>query len=255
MRCEDVIRELAAPVDGQDAAALADHLDNCSACAEWSTRMASWDRLWNATRPVEPAPEVWDAVWNRLEGALDRSPSRSREAVESNLPAQTPHAPLRIAPTSAAAEIRPARRSVEVQRGTGPGAWRFGSISRRQRVLIATAAAAVVLVSIGLKALTAPSHRDVPQVAQVTLPGGTVAPVLAPPAIATVDIDEGQLVVIRSADPRIADAASVVVINRYEPDAGIDPFNGVVIDPWYLMFNIVESMTNPVVASLDLPGR
>lgn len=255
MRCEDVIRELAAPVDGQDAAALADHLDNCSACAEWSARMASWDRLWNATRPVEPAPEVWDAVWDRIERSLDQAPARTREVAESIPSAQPPHVPLRIAPNTIAAENRSVRRPVEVPRGTASDDFvPFWSGLRREYLLIATAAA-ILLMMVGLYTFDSPSRRDGPQIAQVTLPGGPVAPVAAPPPIATVDIDEGQLVVIRSADPRLADAASVVVINRYEPDAGIDPFNGVVIDPWYLMFNIVESMTNPVVASLDLPER
>lgn len=254
MRCEDVIRELAAPIDGQDAAALAEHLDNCSACAEWSARMVSCDRLWGMTRPDEPAPEVWDAVWDRLERSLNQAPARTREVAGATPSAQSPHTPLRIAPISAAAENRSVRRPVEVQRGTASDFVTFWSGSRRERVLIA-AAAILLLANVGFRTLTAPSHRDGLQVAQVALPGGSPAPVVAPPAVATVDIDEGQLVVIRSADPRLDDDPSVVVINRYEPDAGIDPFNGVVIDPWYLMFNIVESMTNPVVASLDLPGR
>jgi hypothetical protein len=216
--------------------------------------MASCDHLWNLTRPIEPASEVWDTIWNRLEQSLDQVPARTREVAESTPPAQSPHVPLRIAPISVAAENRSVRRPVEVQRGAASDFVPFWSGSRRERVLIA-AAAILLLANVGFRALTAPSHRDGLQVAQVTLPGGPVAPLDAPPAIATVDIDEGQLVVIRSADPRLDDDPSVVVINRYEPDAGIDPFNGVVIDPWYLMFNIVESMTNPVVASLDLPGR
>jgi hypothetical protein len=254
MRCEDVIRELAAPGDGLDAAALADHLDNCSACAEWSARMASWDRLWNSTRPVEPAPDVWDAMWGRLERSLDRSPAGAREPVGSGILTQSPHAPLRIAPTSGVAENRPALRSVEVQRGTvSQDSIPFWNGSRREYLRIA--AAAVILMMVGLFTFNSPSRRDGPVVAQVSIPGGPVAPSIDPPSIDTVNIDEGQLVVIRSADPRVGDEASVVVINRYEPDAMIDPFNGVVIDPWYVMFNMVESMTNPVVASLDLPGR
>ena len=66
MRCEDVIRELAAPTDTRDAASLAEHLSRCPSCAAWAERAARLDHLWEVTQPAEPTPEVWDNVWAQV---------------------------------------------------------------------------------------------------------------------------------------------------------------------------------------------
>ena len=63
MHCDELIRELAVPTDDRDSAAVAEHLANCPSCAGWARRDAQFDRLWNATRPLEPSPQVWDTVW------------------------------------------------------------------------------------------------------------------------------------------------------------------------------------------------
>ena len=76
MRCVDVIRELAAPTDTQDAAALADHLSHCTSCAAFAERAARLDRLWEATRPAEPTPEVWYNLWLQVAHSLDSSASQ-----------------------------------------------------------------------------------------------------------------------------------------------------------------------------------
>jgi hypothetical protein len=76
MRCVDVIQELAAPSDTQDAAAMADHLRHCSSCAAFADHSARLDRLWEATRPSEPAPEVWDNLWSQLAHSLEESSSQ-----------------------------------------------------------------------------------------------------------------------------------------------------------------------------------
>jgi hypothetical protein len=76
MRCVDVIQELAAPRDMQDAAALADHLRHCSSCATFADRAGRLDRLWEATRPSEPTTDVWDSLWSQLTHSLERTTSQ-----------------------------------------------------------------------------------------------------------------------------------------------------------------------------------
>ena len=71
MRCEDVIRELAAPTDMRDAAASADHLSRCPSCAALADRAARLDRLWEATRPSEPRPRSGIACGRKLAHSLD----------------------------------------------------------------------------------------------------------------------------------------------------------------------------------------
>ncbi len=70
MKCEEVIRELAVPTDDRDSTALAEHLSECRACSQWAQRAGQLDRLWDLTRPQEPSPEVWDALWAKVTSAL-----------------------------------------------------------------------------------------------------------------------------------------------------------------------------------------
>ena len=71
MHCDEVIRELVVPTDDRDSATVAEHLANCPSCAGWAERDAQFDRLWNATRPIEPSPQVWGTVWARIASSLD----------------------------------------------------------------------------------------------------------------------------------------------------------------------------------------
>ena len=71
MRCDDVIRELAVPTDDRDTAALASHLANCGNCADWAQKDSQFERLWDATRPVEPSAQLWDEVWSHVAASLD----------------------------------------------------------------------------------------------------------------------------------------------------------------------------------------
>jgi len=71
MRCDEVIRELAAPTDDRDETLLAAHLAGCSSCADWARRAALLDQLWDATRPSEPSAEAWDTVWANMTRALE----------------------------------------------------------------------------------------------------------------------------------------------------------------------------------------
>jgi hypothetical protein len=73
MRCDEVIRELAAPSENRDEFALAHHLADCKNCADWADRSARLDRLWDATRPAVPPQEAWDSVWSSVRANLERS--------------------------------------------------------------------------------------------------------------------------------------------------------------------------------------
>lgn len=81
MRCDDVIRELAAPSGSVDQAAISDHLTRCGECAAWVERDAKLDRIWDVTRPEPPAPEAWESIWARATEAVDRE-----LATEANSP-------------------------------------------------------------------------------------------------------------------------------------------------------------------------
>ncbi|MBX6314121.1 MAG: hypothetical protein IRY99_14580, partial [Isosphaeraceae bacterium] len=70
MRCDEVTRELAAPTSGPDPAALARHLAACPRCSAWAEASERLDRLWDATRPVEP-PAAFETVWGRVTQATD----------------------------------------------------------------------------------------------------------------------------------------------------------------------------------------
>jgi hypothetical protein len=72
MRCIDVMEGLATP-HGPDSAAVTEHLTHCPSCAEWARQGARLDRLWEATRPDEPAPETWTTVWAEVSQALDQA--------------------------------------------------------------------------------------------------------------------------------------------------------------------------------------
>src|SRR5277367_5660174 len=103
MHCDKVIRELAVPTDDRDSAAVAEHLANCPACAGWAKNDAQFDRLWNATRPIEPSPQVWDTVWAHIASSLDSSTPAEFEAIPSpiaTLNGSVPHVerPLGLTP-------------------------------------------------------------------------------------------------------------------------------------------------------------
>ena len=71
MRCEDLTRELASPTGALSSAQMAEHLAACPACANWSRRASHVDRIWEATRPVEPSMDALDVLWTRASLELD----------------------------------------------------------------------------------------------------------------------------------------------------------------------------------------
>ena len=256
MRCEDVIRELAAPSDGKASAALAEHLENCPACAEWSARMASFDRLWAQTGPAEPTDVQWNAVWNLISLNLDASSSRPCDLSETILPVQTPHSSIRISPVHNFDGSNEVLKTSEIQRGiVGPVqspllAW-YRSKSPRQRIFINySAAAAAAVYMLAFFSLLRLDHGRLNHPAPVNAPlaysqvdqlhGGPVEPSFPSTVTGPVDIEEGELVIIRTQDSQRAEGLSEYELSRSEPDDGIDI--------WYVMFNAIESMANPVVA-------
>ena len=80
MRCDEVMRELNLPSDDRDDRAVAEHLAECEACARWSKHADKFNRLWDATRPLDPSIESWDRLWSSVTARIDGSP-----------PVSTPH--------------------------------------------------------------------------------------------------------------------------------------------------------------------
>src|SRR4051794_26183709 len=76
MRCSEVTRELSAPDGGTETADLERHLSACPDCSAWADRSAGLDRIWAATRPAEPPPAAFDALWARVSEAADAEPAR-----------------------------------------------------------------------------------------------------------------------------------------------------------------------------------
>lgn len=147
MRCDEVIRELAAPAADRDRADLADHLAGCPACAEWARRAEGLDTLWEATRPAEPSPAAWDAVWANIAQALPSSSSVRHEdpPMVGAAPSRNGSGPkILVHPgpvpvsTPAPAPASPGPRT----RGRG---WRFAAVG-----LVGLAQAAAILIALGL---------------------------------------------------------------------------------------------------------
>lgn len=224
MHCDEVIRELVVPTDDRDSAAVAAHLANCLSCAGWARRDAQFDQLWNATRPLEPSPQVWKTVWAHIASSLDSSTPAEFEAVASpvaNSNGSVSHLKetLGLTPVSSRSRTR-----------------NWAAIG-----LISLAQAAAVLLAVGWAWHNSPKSQE----AQVAI--ATHSPALSPDSATVanetalrsfpiVEIDAGRLVVIRMEDS----TAKVVDLT---PD-GISYS----VDDWFLVFNAVEAIAKPVVA-------
>jgi hypothetical protein len=263
MRCDEVIRELAVLTDERDSTLLAEHLACCPPCAAWAERAAGLDRLWAATRPQEPSSEVWDALWARLTPSLDASMPHELHAFAPSVPSQNgssangkTHFPRPL----------PSPRT-----------------HRRRWVaigLIGIAQAAAVLLAVGLswhslvptqppEVALAPELTSAPSISKSgaglpSLPESKgparsefVSVTVSSEAFPTV-IEEGRLVVIHAdSKPRkvllpIFSSHSTFLIQaegQIPTVVDLTP-EGVSygVDDWYLVFNSVESLTNPKVA-------
>ena len=203
MRCDEVMRELNLPSDDRDDRALAHHLAECKACARWSEHAARFNRLWDATRPVDPPTESWDRLWSSVTARLDHSG-----------PVTTPHSrpenPFASVGDAAPQSASPVTRS-----------WRgLAAIG-----LVGLAQAAALLLAVNLywnmsdKNVQPPRFSTSPDVVQRT----------APSLDSEVDVEWGQVLLIRSDGPKV----EKIDLALLEASSGEDP--------WYDLFNSVES--------------
>jgi len=220
MQCNEVIRELAAPSDDQDSIALAEHLAGCATCSEWAKCASQFDRLWEATRTPDPTPQAWETVWARIVESLD-----------SLTPIHVEH-PVAPAALRNGSTPRVAPSAAQPSPSSRPRPWSFAAVAS-----FGVAQAAAVLLVVGLVWQSFPLSQN----AQIAKRPG---PTLSAPTSSSVDaaslsieIEEGNLVVIRSEGQK----PEVLVLTSESSPFGIDD--------WLLMFNAVESMApNPVVA-------
>jgi hypothetical protein len=270
MHCDEVIKELATPADNRDSTALAAHIAGCPACADWANRAVQFDRLWEATRPVEPTADVWEAVWARIATSLD--PATSTE-LESSHTART--AVLNGSPPVVEVPLKGRRDS------TRSRPWNLAAIG-----LVGLAQAAAILLAVGLgwyHSSPSQTHQiaKFPDSTSFASNSESVVRIAIPEEGFPVVVDEGHLVVIHEgrqehkvvvpvfmanlailviqADgqaPKVIDHAPgrVVAANvkwwKKAPKAVDQAHEGGVffgVDDWYVMYNAVESMASPVV--------
>jgi hypothetical protein len=212
MRCVDVIEELAAP-HGPESAALTEHLAGCPRCAAWARQSARLDQLWEMTRPEEPSPATWSAVWSQATQSLDAVPSS------------------RLLPFAA----------------SRPHPWR-----RRAMLAFGIAQAAALLVGAWLVTRTDPGRPPVQNglaLNPASIKPGVTAPVPTPTRAANVvtvtttkgaeiDIDYGAQVMIHSGP----EGVTVVSRATYEGSGAVATLQSGPVDRNFEMFNIIEAM-------------
>jgi hypothetical protein len=251
MHCDEVVRELATPTSARDRAAMAEHLAACPDCAGWARRADQLDQLWEATRPDEPSPEAWDAVWTSIAQAL---PGTADSAAAGVHPSRNGSGPRIVAPPAPA-----------------PVASRPRGYSRRFAaiVLVGLAQAAAILVALGLAWQTPPRpdgpRTFKPDVADNSPPNPAPAlPVairVASPVKVDVEIHEGRLMLIPASGaswvvpdragamiPGIgglvrAEMAVAPVVDLTPPEMNFSS------DPGLVILNTIESIATPQVAA------
>ncbi len=231
MRCKEVINELAAPTGELDSAALSAHLSKCGACADWAKQAARFDRLWEATRPAEPAAETWDAMWARIADHVDSAPRAASELAS----ATALRASANGIGTSHRTEpaIRPFAESGPARR------WSWAAIGL---IGLAQAAGIVLAVGLALQGTGGDSHRH------MIARAADSPSAIASPADSAIEIEEGSVVVIQMD----GQAAKVVDLKpqavSYRLENRLRNLEGIRVDDWYVMFNQVESLHQPIVA-------
>ncbi len=207
MRCDEVMRELNLPSDDRDDRALARHLAECKSCARWAEHAAGFNRLWDATRPADPPTESWDRLWSSVTARLDHSG-----------PVTTPHS--RPENPFAAVGAAVPQHSSPITRS-----WRgLAAIG-----LVGLAQAAALFLAVNLYWNTSDKNVQPP-----FPPGPDVVRRTAPSLDSEVDVEEGQVILIRSEGPAV-DVSDLALL---------ETFNGE--DPWYVFFNRVESASTVV---------
>jgi len=198
MQCDEVMRELNLPGDDRHDQALAQHLAECQACARWAEHAARFNRLWDATRPADPSTESWDRLWSSVAARVDHSGPVAA-------PRSRPAHPFATVGDAAPEHSAPVTRS-----------WRgLAAIG-----LVGLAQAAALFFAVNLFWNTTGKNVRPDDVAQQT----------APSLDSVVDVEWGQVILIRSEGSKTVDITDL---------ASLGSSNGE--DPWYDLFNGVES--------------
>jgi hypothetical protein len=208
MRCDELMRRLDGQ-SGRDAGALADHLAVCQECASKVQQAPCWQWLWEATRPCEPTAETWDGLWGSVTARLDQPDLAQRDR-----------------PWSRGATAGDAARRL--------GRARLADRGGSRRALLAVmilAQAAAVLLALGWHFHGRPGAPEVPQ----NLPASTETSALAPGLDRVIDIEEGQVPLVRSSGSN----SEILDLSSLQP-----PSNGE--DPWLVFLNDVESASTAV---------
>ncbi len=212
MRCDEVMRELNLPSDDRDDRALAHHLAECKACARWSEHAARFHRLWFATRPVDPTTESWDRLWSSVTARLDHSGPVT-------IPHSRPENPFATIVEAAPQHSSPVARS-----------WRgLAAIG-----LVGLAQAAALFLAVNLFWNMTGNHVQ-PRWFSV---GPDVAQRTAPSLDSVVDVEWGQVPLIRSEGSKV-DITDLALLESSNGE-----------DPWYDLLNSAES-DSPVVAMTE----
>jgi hypothetical protein len=82
MSCEEISRELVVPTGAYEPKALDEHVSACPSCADWLDRSRQFDRLWEASRPVEPSYSTWGRLWAKVTEAADQAQQQTRPMPE-----------------------------------------------------------------------------------------------------------------------------------------------------------------------------
>ncbi len=234
MRCDDVVRELAAPTARRDRDAMAEHLAACPACADWARRAEGLDRLWEATRPAEPSAEAWDAVWAQIAPTLPgRAAARHEEAPAGGVtPSRNGSGPRFLAHPAAASVAAPAGPRV---RGRS---WRAAAAV----ALVGLAQAAAILVALGLAWRPVPRpdvRRDGGGIVQNPTPAPThPAPIRVATAVKVdAEVPTSSLILI------VAEGSEAKVVDRTPPEMNTGTDLGLVI------LNVMEGLATPQMAA------
>jgi bacterioferritin-associated ferredoxin len=234
MRCVDVIRELAAPTDTQNAADLADHLSRCSSCAKCATEAAQFDRLWNTTRPAEPSPALWENLWSQVACSLENSTLQ-----ESASPSPPESWNYVLGTSVSEPEPRPTLHSPALS--LHARLWPSAS-------MVSLARAAGVLLVAGLTLwFIIPFRQKVAPLNPVSL-GQTAANAVASP-LPSVDIEPGHMVVILAHpnSPSVVDRTPKAIIAGIGREY-VDWYGDERSFDWSQVFNEAEYLATPKVA-------
>jgi hypothetical protein len=240
MRCDEVVRELAAPTANRDREAMAEHLSSCSSCAEWARRAEQLDRLWEATRPAELSPEVWDAVWAQIAPSLPcPATARHEDApMAGATPSRNGSGPRIFAHPAPA----PASAPAPVGTRSRGRPWRLVSAV----ALVGLAQAAAILVALGLAWQSHPLRPG---------PGRNGGPVIAgPPApAAPVPVRVATVVRFEAEIPEGSLKPKIRLLRVEGPTARVEdvttPEMNTGSDIGMVWLNLMESAATPQVAA------